>query len=497
MLFHKPRDGFLGDVTPFYWNGEYHAFYLKTPPHRRRHIATVPPDAHLVGDEFWREVFRPCHLNLQYSYAHAVSEDLYNWEEWPMAIEPGGPREPDRMGTWTGSIIEREGVFHFFYTGFAGPEYPQTTCHATSSDLVVWRKDPRNPILDADPRWYDATDWRDPFPFWNEETKSYWMLISARLREGPTNRRGCIALAVSPDLEHWEIRPPLWSPHLYYALECPDLFRCGDRWVLVFSEFSDRWSTRFRVADSLHGPWLAPAIDTIDGYHYYAAKTASDGKRRFAFGWSPTRQGETDKGSWEYGGSLVVHQFKCEEDGSIAVGAPPELEKRFPSRKALSFRPRFGQWENERGVLKAKQNSGFAACTLGDLPSTCYLSCDITCDPTTHSCGLFLFADHELESYYQLRWECNRYRVVFDRFPRLGYDPLMIERPLGADKGQQLSLKIFIDGTVLVAYLNDAVALTTRIYDHLSGQLGLFVKDGEATFSNVKVYTQHNNGKTS
>jgi beta-fructofuranosidase len=260
--------------------------------------------------------------------------------------------------------------------------------------------------------------------------------------------------------------------------------------VLVFSEFSDRWSTHFRVADSLHGPWLAPETDTIDGHHYYAAKTASDGNRRFAFGWSPTRQGETDQGNWEYGGALILHQLKCGEKGTIAVGAPPDLEKQFSFQEPVSFRPHFGQWQTEKGAYQIKQDSGFAACTLGDLTSNCLISCDVMCDFTTHSCGLFLFASRDLESYYQLRWEPGEYRVVFDRFPKLGTDPFLIARPINVDQGKSLNFKIVIDDAILVAYLNDTVALTTRIYDHPSGQLGLFVKDGEAMFSNLGMYTQ-------
>ena len=50
------------------------------------------------------------------------------------------------------------------------------------------------------------------------------MLLAAREKEGPDNRRGCIALMTSPDLETWEVKPPFWSPRLYYTHECPDLF---------------------------------------------------------------------------------------------------------------------------------------------------------------------------------------------------------------------------------------------------------------------------------
>ena len=64
-IFYRPDDGYVGDVIPFYWEGQYHAFYLKAPLPPLRHGADHTP------------------------YAHVVSADLTYWEERPLAIEPG------------------------------------------------------------------------------------------------------------------------------------------------------------------------------------------------------------------------------------------------------------------------------------------------------------------------------------------------------------------------------------------------------------------------
>ena len=173
-LFYRPADGFVGDIVPYYWQGLYHVFYLKAP---------LPPLRHGADGT---------------AYAHLVSGDLVHWEEWPLVIAPGAAGEPDAGGCWTGSVIERAGVIHLFYTGYAGDGQPQTICHATSRDLRTWQKDPRNPVLAADPRWYEPVDWRDPFPFWNEAAGEYWMLLAGRVKDGPANRRGCTALADLP-----------------------------------------------------------------------------------------------------------------------------------------------------------------------------------------------------------------------------------------------------------------------------------------------------------
>jgi beta-fructofuranosidase len=56
--------------------------------------------------------------------------------------------------------------------------------------------------------------------------------------------------------------------------------------------------------------------------------------------------------------------------------------------------------------------------------------------------------------------------------------------------GRQIGLRLLLDGTNLVVYANDRVALSCRLYDHRQGNLGLFVTEGEATFMGVSVKTQ-------
>lgn len=457
-VFYRPKDGYVGDVIPFYWEGQYHAFYLKAPLPPARNGADGTP------------------------YAHVVSRDLIHWETWPLAIEPGPSGSPDEVSCFTGSVIERDGVFHLFYTGYAGRDKPQTVCRATSRDLRLWQKDPHNPIIEADTRWYESIDWRDPFPFWNDEAGEYWMLLAAREKEGPDNRRGCIALLTSPDLEGWTVQPPFWSPRLYYTHECPDLFRWGDQWVLVYSTFSERHITHFRLSDSLSGPWRAPLNDSFDGRAFYAAKTASDGQRRFVFGWNPTREGESDSGPWQWAGRMVVHELNHD----LSVRPVPALIKRFARSQDIQFEPVLGEWISSDDAFSSPSSDGFTAARLGDLPDTALLSCTITCHEDTRACGLLLRLDPKLERYYQLRWEPGQHRLVMDRWPRPGDEPFMLERPLGPAEG--LTLSVFVEDSLIVVYANEKIALSSRMYDHPQGAWGLFVSEGQATFSQVSAH---------
>ena len=50
----------------------------------------------------------------------------------------------------------------------------------------------------------------------------------------------------------------LWDPHRFITQECPEIFRMGRWWYLVYSEFTDRFTTRYRISRSPDGPWTAP-----------------------------------------------------------------------------------------------------------------------------------------------------------------------------------------------------------------------------------------------
>ncbi len=263
-LFYKPADGWAADVIPFYWQGVYHLFYLKDYRDEAGHCEGTP-------------------------WFHLSTRDFVTFKDHGEAIPRGRPDEQD-LYVFTGSVIAKDGQFHIFYTGHnphvrtqGRPE--QAIMHAVSDDLDVWHKVPDDTFF-APADLYEPHDWRDPFVFWNAEAGEYWMLLAARLKDGPSLRRGCTALCASRDLRHWEVRDPFWAPGLYYTHECPDLFHEKDWWYLVFSEFSSACVTRYRMARSLSGPWIAPRNDTFDGRAFYAAKTMSDGARRFVAGWN-------------------------------------------------------------------------------------------------------------------------------------------------------------------------------------------------------------------
>jgi beta-fructofuranosidase len=460
-FFYKPEDGWLADVIPFHEDGEFKLLYLKDWRDKEKFGEGTP--WYLIG-----------------------TRDFVHYAEYGEVLPRGGESEQD-LYIYTGCILKAEGIYHIFYTGnnFHYPaqgKQQQAVMHAVSNDLIHWEKVPEDAFYAPADR-YEEHDWRDPFVFWNEEAGEYWMLLAARLKEGPSKRRGCVALCASKDLKSWEVRDPFWAPYLYTTHECPDLFKMGEWWYLVYSTFSDRTVTHYRMSKSLQGPWVAPENDGFDTRAFYAAKTWTDGQRRYAFGWNPTREGEHDNGTWQWGGNLIVHELVQRADGALLVKVPDTVNAAFANETPVALTEALGSWEINGDVAVAEAEDSFACAYSERLPSRCKISATITFGANTRGCGIILRTDEHLEQGYMIRLEPGRDRIVLDQWPRKGDVPFAvgIERPIELTPGVAYELNVFVDGTVCEVYVNESIAMSTRLYDFREGGWGVFVSEGRAS----------------
>jgi beta-fructofuranosidase len=468
-FFFRPVNAWAGDFIPLYAKGAFQLFYL----HDFR-----DPKNHGEGTPWYR----------------VSTKNLIDFTEHGEAI-PRGTREDQDLYIFTGSVIEAEGRFHAFYTGH-NPHLQEQgkplecVMHAVSDDLEHWKKFPDQKFFAPD--IYEPNDWRDSFVFWNDEAKEYNMLVAARFRKGVSRRRGFTARCSSKDLVHWKVEGPFYAPGLYFTHECPDLFKMGDWWYLVFSEFTDLVRTRYRMSRSLNGPWLTPEQDMFDGHAFYAAKTASDGNRRYIFGWNPTRSENKDSGNWNWGGNLVVHELHQHSDGRLGVRVPDTVERAFGRALPCAFDLRTGPVTTGSGEVVIKAPGSFGAALSRNMPDRCRIEATLQFTRGTRACGLMLRSDDDFEKTYYIRLEPQAQRLVFDLWPRQRAEvPFMaeLERTVKLQADVPVRLKVFIDGSVGVVYVNGEVAMNVRLYDLPAGNWGVFVKEGEAGFRNLSIST--------
>jgi beta-fructofuranosidase len=457
-VFFRPAPAWVGDVIPAEHDGVFHLWYLHDD--RREPKPGMP--WHLV-----------------------TTTDFVAFDDRGEAVASGGPESED-LNVYTGSVVEGpDGTWHLFSTA-QNPAHRgadgrplQLVAHATNATPDgPWQKHPE--VTFGAPDGYESGDWRDPFVF--HDGMTWRMLVAARHADGPDRRRGTVAQLISADLTSWEPVEPLWDPRRFVAHECPDVFLWNGWWYLVYSEFTDTFCTRYRMARSLEGPWLAPEDDAIDTRAFYAAKTVGRDGRRFFVGWIATREGDSDDGRWQWAGTMAVLEAAQRTDGTLAFHLPAELISSFGVRldSGLPLLP----------LPLSAPDSFRAVVGAADLPPAFHLRAEIDIAAGSGSVGLLLRSDADGGRSGIVQLEPRRHRVVFDRWPRTvtgteqwqisGDVPFEFERPVRLDAGRH-TVEVLTDGELVVVVVDDQVTLSTRFYARSGSRIGFFASDGEAS----------------
>ena len=476
-IFYKPKDGWVGDTIPFAYDGKFYIYYL----HDERKGNTQ--------DEY----------GYRTSWNLLITEDGVNIKDCKVVL-PVGEYDDADYACYTGSVIEgNDGNFHMFYTAQNNynPKYHrdgkplQYVAHAISTDLINWEKLPEL-TFGADERIYEPFDWRDPFVFYNQEEKCFDMLLAARLRGASEKNGGCVGLCRSYDLLHWEAKEPFYNPESYMTHECPDLFKLGNKWYLVYSTFSEKFVTHYRMSDKLSGPWTSPIEDTFDGRAFYAAKTAQVGDKRMAFAWVPTKRGESDFGQYEWGGNFIAHEINQTTDNKLTVKPAEGLINMF-NKESVNKKINKVEIENYEGEK---------SYVIDGMKDTCMIEAVIEFSEGVRSFGIGLRQDSALANGYYLRFEPFYNRIVADMWPRRirgvnqwyvdGDKPFMVEleRPFDYKslKDNKVHIRVVADGSIICLYVNDITALTMRAYNLNRTNWGFFVKDGSIRVSDIHMY---------
>jgi beta-fructofuranosidase len=461
---HRPRyhflppAGWMNDPNGFiHRQGVYHLFYQYNP-----------------AGAF--------HDNIH--WGHARSADLVHWEHRPIALAPT-PDGPDSGGCWSGSAIDANGATLLFYSGV----FPQTVSLATGSDdMDDWAKYPANPLIAGPPPGFggDSADFRDPYVW--REGEWWYMVIGSRVADGG----GAVLLYRSADLLAWEYRRPLQlgdpSDHTPFSTgtvwECPNLFALDGRHVLIIS-FQDHAGSELLYVGYYTGDF--------DGEHFtpeslhileygdtlYAPQVTTDERgRRVLIGWlREGRDKETQRAAGWSGVMSLPRILALGPDNMLRMRPAPELE----------------QLRGERFHLDGRIIRPGEANPLRDVRGDC-LEIDATLVPQGATAfGLRLRCSPDGEEGTTLRCDVAAGTISL---PQPGAThlqsgshlsvshlaPLPAERPL--------RLRVFLDRSVIEVFVNDRVALSTRVYPTAAGSLGveLFVEGGALRVESVDVW---------
>lgn len=397
------------------------------------------------------------------------------------------------IGTGCAVYNPNDNLYYIYYTGHTTQE---VVMRATSTDFKSWTKD-KAWVLRGTDFGYSDVDFRDPQVF--QDDNGLWhMIISSNLK---------FAEFTSTDLREWnhagQFSCMIWDR----MLECPDIFKMGDWWYMVYSEaYRSDWSrkVKYMMAHSLddlkkcfnEGPqW--PADDkegVLDTRAFYAGKTASNGTDRFIWGWTPYRTGASihDKniavgaeGEPNWSGALVCHKLVQHADGTLSVGEVPAMAARYaqPAEVKVMDSQNFASGEIDGDGYVLYNRLGYHN----------HLSFTVTTAGEGDKWGVSFARGSDATKYYSLvvnpEWANGCRKVNFEQEGAegkgfiVGADGYIFPRP--ADNIYKVD--IYTDNSVVVMYINGEFGTTQRIYGLQKNCWSINSYGGNISISDVKL----------
>ncbi|CAF3640186.1 unnamed protein product [Rotaria sp. Silwood1] len=456
----------------------------------------------LYLNDIWNDITHQRHpwygfkTNNFYSYSLVASDELLSCNDEPCSQD---------FALGTGSVIKRENIYYAFYTGH-NPNYPSWCVKrkegimlATSPSLTVkFTKNSTFTTLYAPlGHGFDEYDnFRDPFVFYDDFSKQYNLIVSAR------TSRGVIVQYTSFDLFNWSYKGVIYDGGLtnFFMMETPDLFKIGDIYYLLFSDIDSK-NVYYRKSFSLSGPWTSPIEDTIrfDGNGFYGAKVIVDNHGdHYIFGWTNRLNDNSDTGSWLWGGNLVVHKlYQIDSTKDLAVTIPHTLKSYLEKyNEPIVKHSHWGNVTISRSDtssyhLSSSSDTDIANVLFNSINLNRYkISATVSYDRSAKDFGFMFAVCDGYENFYSLRFVPSQNRFSFDKIKRSSLTNTTMassDVPFTFVANTDISIHIIIENSMVVTYLNHRVALSARIYRAPKSSWGIFVDNTSATFKSLTV----------
>ena len=481
--YYTPAVGRVGDPMPFYDKqaGTFKVLYLQ---------------------EFTNNM--PFRYHPIWGVATADGADYESMGE-VLPVGTNDYQQDAALGTGCCYYNDKDGLYYIYYTGHnPNSRYTEAVMRATSPDCKTWTRDDLWQL--SGPAYgYSAVDFRDPQIFVADDGL-YRMVIATRPVNGGDPK---FAEFKSEDMKTWQHAGQfnmVWDR----MLECPDIFKMGDYWYLVYSEsYRASWSrkVKYMMASTYEGlkacfsdpgaNWPRDGREgVLDSRGFYAGKTAANGTDRLIWGWCPFRDGGNihernvnvgagDGNEPNWSGALVCHKVIQHPDGTLTLGEVPAIRAKYSQQQDVKVMAAYGY---SGGTL-----SGDDAYVLyRRLGCHNHISLTVTTDNNWDKFGISLVRGTDSEQYYTMVFnpESENWRKInFEQEGTSGkgfvegIDSYGFSRP----SDNVYHIDIYTDNSVMVMYVNDNICYTNRIYGIQKNCWSVNNYGGSITVSDVKV----------
>nr|WP_320059771.1 glycoside hydrolase family 32 protein [uncultured Bacteroides sp.] len=465
-LYYKPAVGYVGDPMPFYdeASGKQYILYLQD----------------------WRDGASTYHP------IHCVStSDASSYTSYGEAIACGTLDEQD-PALGTGSTVLKDGTYYTFYTGHkdnaTSSQPKEAILLAKSTDLKTWKKD-RSFRLDA-PSGYTSDDFRDPEVFYDDEAGLYKMLIATK--KGGT---AIIAQFSSTDLSNWTVNEPFFHNVWGRFYECPDVFKMGNYWYMIYSDKDITRQVQYFYAPTLAelqqrgDAYFPPNEGKLEGTAFYAGKTAGTANERYLYGWCFTRSGEDNAGTGNWAGNLVAHKLVQNSDGTLGLAIPDAVGQKFKTSQPLTERSKTG--EVNGSILDGYTLSAGSSVRFSRLGANNKITMKVQAPNNNEAVFGLSFVDCSDQNikyniYIEARWKMLKFdKVITDS--ETGQESRININNNGFTPSSDASYTITVvnEQSACVVYINGQYAFTNRIYNMQYNPWGIFSSDGSVGITDI------------
>ena len=443
-----------GNCMPFdpngalYWNGMYHLWYI-------------------FQDE------------RGHCWGHASSHDLLHWRWHTPDLYPGA-NDVDR-GMFSGNcFVGKQGQAIMLYHGVSAGN-----CIATAADenLDDWTKLPSNPIIpNPKPGSPESKLYRSWDPHGWLEGDTYYAIFGGN----PAT------IFKAKQLDGWEYVGPLLDHDMpgvddFEDISCPDFFPIGDKHMLLCIShprgcryYLGRWENERFVPESHHRMnW--------PGGTCFAPESLLDGQgRRIMWAWVLDRRPGNEFG-WS-GTMSLPRVLSLADDGTLQINPPPELQQlRYHEKAVDAFQVAKGSSKTLEGISGDCLEIDLAI----DPGDARQFGVKVRCSPDGQEQTPILIDRDKNILRVDMR-KSSLDKPCYQEFVMRNPNPTVEtqDAPFELGPGEKLSLRIFLDHSMLEVFANGRQCVTQVVYPTRqdSTAVEVFASDAPVHVESVKAW---------
>ncbi len=420
----------------------------------------------------------------QINWGHFSSPDLVNWTEHRPVLSP----EPgyDQYGIWSGHcIMDDKGKPVIIYTG--GTDGPNGICLAYPRDdkLIAWKKFSANPVVKGAPAQFSRTDLRDPY-VWKEGSQWY-MIVGYGITENKVDK-GAVLLYKSKDLYRWEfihnlfVGDPLKDDSGIFW-EMPVFWKMNDKYILLINKVPQPnkpavafyWTGDFVNEKFIPDHALPKKLEVIN--RLLSPSVALDAKgRTTAVAIIPDEN--SAKAQYDQG---WAHLYSIPRTWTLKKGII--CQQPHPAMKSL---------RGSKKVFVKKMISPGKPLLLTSGKRQLEIEMEIALKDAKQF-GFIIGKHPEQKELTKIFYDVERKQFSADQTKSSLNKNIPLETRSGdypLNPNEKLTIRLFIDGSVVEVFINNEAAFTTRIFPLYkeSNQVELFTEGGTVVAEKITVW---------